>query len=274
VAHLTDPTYTQLLAGILPPAEARDLARHLEVGCEACEAFLASRPVADAVDGQVDAALSALAVAHSAGNDLEFRRILLRLDAEPAIRPGFVRRAGARLVAVAAILAIAGTASVVLRARTAAPPAWDGEKGSAPQIIPLRLRFVVVSPGAAGAPGLQKGVSGQAVPAAASLEFELELGRGAEVALVRVPAQGAPEVIFREPLHAGRTDLTIGGLPGVYPLSGLSGPQRFIAMASPARLDPARLERAAAALAPPARASADLPALDGLSLDVVEVLVR
>ena len=52
-------------------------------------------------------------------------------------------------------------------------------------MVPLKLRFLVLRPGPGSAPEIEKGVSGQAVPAEASLQFQVELGREADVVLAR-----------------------------------------------------------------------------------------
>jgi hypothetical protein len=274
VGHLNERTYGQLLAGDLPAGEARELARHLEDPCDVCESFLASPHAADAADGRVERALGALAAEEeSGGDDLEFQRIMRRVD-QDAAAPTRRRTAPARwLAAVAAGAIVAGAAGVILHARQPERPGWDGEKGTAVQGIPLRLGFLVVSTARGGAPDLEKGVSGQVVDAAASLQFEVELGRAAQVALVRVPPGGSPEVFFREALPKGRTTISVSGRPAAYPLAELAGSQRFVAVASAERLEPAQLERAAAA-APAARGGAPDAALEGLSLDAVEVTVR
>jgi len=276
VGHLNERTYEQLLRGDLPAGEARALAAHLEEDCEICEEFLAARPAADGADGRVERALGALRAADTpgdAGNDLEFQRIMRRVEggAAPGKRRGL---RGAGIAALAAAVLVAGTAGVVLRARQVERPGWDGEKGSAAQAIPLRLRFLVVSTTRGGAPDLEKGVPGQAVDAAASLQFEVELGRAGEVALIRATGRGAPEVFFRERLPAGRSAVSVAGRPAAYPLVELSGPQRFLAVASAERLDPARIERAIAAVQPAARGAAPEGELEGVSIDVVDVTVR
>jgi hypothetical protein len=112
------------------------------------------------------------------------------------------------------------------------------------------------------------------VSRAASLQFEIEAGRQAHVALLRVPPRGAPETIWSEPVPAGRTVVTLDGRPAAYPLAGAEeGAQRFVLVASDGRLDPSRAAAAAAALAP-ARATPELPSAEGLTFDWVEVEVR
>jgi len=263
-AHLTQRSYRRLLDGTMEEREAREIARHLERECEICEAFLESCVEVDAVDGRVDGALAALSPEGAEGHDLEFARIERGLRSSPP-----PRRRLAPVLAVAATLAVAGMAGLI--ATRVHPAGWTGEKGVA-RPVPLRLRFVVIQ-GLPARPGVEKGTSGEAVDASASLQFEVELGRAAEVALVRVPAAGAPEPFYRERLRPGRTGITVGGSPAAYPLRDLAGPQRFVAIAGE-RLDADRIARAAEALAPPASPAPDLPGLDGLSLDVVEVNVR
>lgn len=269
VTHLDAGTYERLRRGTLPPAEVRALARHLEGACETCEAFLASLPAADGLDGRVEAALGALPVAGAQGSDLEFARIERRLrgDGAPARRSG---RIVAGMVA-AAVLAV-GLAGVLAPRPAPERPGWDGLKGTG-QAIPVRLRFVVLAP-REGGPSVEKGVSGQEVSASASLQFEVETGRPAAVALVRVPVGGAPEIFWRARVGQGRTTVEMGGRPAAYPLSGLSGPQRFVLVASAEEPDETRLAAAARAISPRARTSSEPFAADGLSLDLVEVEVR
>ncbi len=270
--HLDEPTYAHLLEGTLEAAEARALARHLEGECPACEAFLASLPRADAVDGLVDRALASLAQRSPAGNDVEFGRIERRRRAL-ADAP---RRSPRRIApaALAAAVLAAGLAGLFLPRGAPDRAGWDGRKGTAPQAIPVRLRFVVITPRPNGPPALEKGVSGQALSAGSSLQFELEVGRSADVALVRVGQHGAPDLVWQERIGPGKVPVSVRGRPAAFPLFDALGPQRFVLVASEERLEPARLARAAAELAPPARVSPDLPGLDGLSLDVVEVDVR
>jgi hypothetical protein len=270
--HLTEDSYRRLVHGTLTGFEARSLAAHLEVPCEACEAYLEGRPAADALDGRVDAVLLSLAAhpAVAAGHDLGYARL------ERALRRpegGFSLRRWLPGVAVAAALAVAGLAGL-LRSPAPTGPAWDGEKGPASQPVPLRLRFLVVTPGLGGPPALERGLSGQEAPAAASLQFEVELGRPAHVLLARVGAGGAPEVFLSTSFGAGRHVVSLDGRPAAYPLAALSGPQRFLALASEAPLGPADAARAVGrgATAPglgPGREEG--PAI---SLDEVEVRVR
>ncbi len=273
VSHLDARTYAHLLHGDLPPAEARALGRHLEEDCPECEEFLASLPGADALDGAVDRALAALAPADATGqgNDVEFARIerrMAELEA-PRRRPRHVAPA-----ALAAAVLAAGVVGLLLPRAGSDRSAWDGVKGTEPRPIPVRLRFVVITSEPGGPPVLERGVSGQPVGPAASLQFEIETGIPADVALVRVPARGSPEVFWHERVGRGRASVAVQGRPAAYPLADLSGPQRFVLVASEHRLDEGRIARAAVPLAPPARVSPDIPTLDGLSLDVVEVDVR
>lgn len=263
--HLGPRAYRRLLDGTLEEGEAREMARHLERECEVCEAFLATCGEVDALDGQVDGALAALSPGAD-GHDLEFARI------ERALRTPPPQRRRAPVLAVAAAVAVAGIAGLVASRIHPTGGGWTGEKGVA-RAVPLRLRFVVIE-GLPARPGVEKGTSGEVVDSSASLQFEVELGRSADVALVRVSAAGAPEPFFRQRLRAGRTSVTVGGSPAAYPLRELAGPQRFVAIAAEGPLDGERIARAAAVLAPPGRLVPELPGLDGLSLDVVEVTVR
>lgn len=269
--HLTDDTYGRLLTGSLPPQVSRALSAHLAEPCEACEDLLRSRRAVDRVDGALDRALLSLApvAAGAAGQDLEYARIAraLRAGGPPAAPPRRAPRV--RLVAVAAAaVAVAGLAGL-LRAGLPAPPAWDGEKGTSVRPVPLRLRFLVVTPGAGGTPSLERGLTGQVVPASASLQFQVELGREAHVLLARAGRGGEAEVFLATRLPAGRHVIALGGRPAAYPLASLAGRQRFLALASEAPVGAAEAARALAP-GPPARRDEGPP----ISLDEVEVHVR
>jgi hypothetical protein len=272
VGHLTERTYARLIRGDLSPEEARAIVQHLDAPCAACEEFLAARPVADALDGRVDAALGVVAGARGRGNDLEFARIERRLR----VVPPPARRSPRRVlpaVAAAAVI-VAGLGGLLVLPGQREQPAWDGVKGGAPGAAPVRLRFAVVSPTRGGAPDVEKGVSGQVVQRGASLQFEIEAGRPAQAALVRVPASGPPELVWSDRVASGRSAVTVEGRPAAYPLADLEGVQRFVLVASEERLAPDRVARAASAVAPPAPVGPALGARGGLVLDVVDVEVR
>ncbi len=269
MTHLTAESCRRLLDGTLPADEARRLSDHLATECETCEEVLVSLPDADGADGLVDAALAALGpTATVRPNDLDFARIERRLRREPARRPRL------RTAALAAAVLLAGVAGLVLSPHGPDRRSPDGVKGASPAPVPVRLRFLVLSPVPGASPAIEKGVSGEVVIGSSSLAFEIEAGRAAEAALVRVPERGAPEVLWHDRVLPGRTPVSVEGRPAAYPVADLSGPQRFVLVASEDRIEEARAERAAAALAPPARVAPDAPGLDGLSLDVVEVIVR
>jgi hypothetical protein len=168
-------------------------------------------------------------------------------------------------VAAAAALAVAGVAGLLHR--PPAPDGWDGLKGQGLQVVPLRLRFLVIHPATGPAPEIEKGVSGQAVPAGASLQFQVELGREADVVLVRAAA-GAAEPFFHARLPAGRSVVSVAGQPAAYPLASLAGAQRFLALAGDQPIEPADVERAARGAA-----TSGGPG-QPISLDVVEVHVH
>lgn len=262
--HLDAPTLKALRDQTLPTGEARALAAHLDGGCEACERFLAGPGGADALDGLVDRALGRLArpaatPSQAAGHDLEFARIMGQVR-----RPSSARRWVTGL-AVAATVALAGVSALLPRAP--APDRWDGMKGAAMQPVPLRLRFLVLSPADGGPPALERGISGQAVPSDASLQFQVELGREAEVVLAHAVG-GRSEPFFRARLPAGRSVVTVAGQPAAFPLARLSGPQRFLALASEQAIEPGDVARAVAGTPAPPQAS------QPISLDQVEVIVK
>jgi hypothetical protein len=268
--HLDEQRHAELLAGTLRGEPARALARHLEAGCDTCEGFLAGRARTDGLDGRVDRALAALAAGaagprpapgeNGARGEDPFERVERRLagDAPPAPSPEERRLVPARrrrarpwlpLAAAAAVLA-AGLAALALRGARPAAPAWDGVKGVAPEgaaaaPVAVRLRFVVVE-GEGSAARLRRAESGERVPAAAGLQFEVELARPAHVTLVRVPPRGAPEPFFEGALAPGASLVAVDGRPAVYRLDGLEGPQRFVALAADEPLGPVALARALA----------------------------
>lgn len=261
-SHLDERRLDGLLRGRLDPAEARALADHLREPCELCERFLAGR--GGVLDAMADRALGASAPrGQEAGDDAELARIMRA-----------VGRRRARPVAVAAavaagLLAVAG-ATLAFMGR---PPAGeDGLKGPASAGPPVRLR-ALLSPAAApgAAPELERVGSGAEVSGSAGLLFRIEAGSPADLALVRV-GPGDLEVVYRAHAEApGAIDVSAGGKPAAYSLSGLSGRQRFVAIAG-RQLDSRRLEAAAAALR--AGAGPGDPRLAGLALDGLDVVVR
>jgi hypothetical protein len=257
--HLGPETVRRLLTGAIRGAEARDLARHLEAGCEACEAVLAAEGSAAALDGAADQALLRLGPPGEPGNDLEWARIRAALR-----RPERLRRFAG--VAAAAVLLFG--VGLALRP-SPAPDAWDGLKGAAPGAAGVRLRFSVVSPGPGG-PHLERGASGSAVPAEAQLLFRAEVGGPAALALLRVGPDGGEVVWEGRAQVAGPVDVEVGGRPAAVPLRGLSGRQRFVLVAAPS-LAPGRLAEALKSLASD---GAMAPSGSPLALDQVEVLVR
>lgn len=263
--HLTDDSYRRLVEGSMPAKEARALALHLGAPCETCELYLVARPRADALDGLIDRALLSLAPRSSEARGIR----LVPAPAARAPRGPTRRRRVLPGLALAATLALAGLAALL--AGPSQPPglAWDGEKGSAPAAVPLRLRFLVLTPGEGGPPSLERGVPGQEVPSTASLQFQVELGRPAHVLMARFAGGAAPEVFFAARLEAGRHAVSIDGKPAAYPLASLAGAQRFLALASEAPLGPADAARAAAD-----GRSAGLEGGQPITLDEVEVRVR
>jgi hypothetical protein len=290
--HLDARTHADLLAGTLGPDEARRLARHLAEGCERCENFLAARGGTDAADGRVDRALAAVAERGEEGSDAELAAIERRLRAGEARRdsmgarpepvsarpepvegrtersrawPGRRRVTGA--LAAAAVVLVAGLAALV--GRGPEQPGWDGTKGAAPAPSAVRLRFLVVD-GAEGPDALRRGASGEAIAPRARLEFEVELGHAAHVALARVGPDATVDVFWTGALDAGASIVTLDGRPAAYGLDGLRGPQRFVAIASAAPLDgPAAAHAAVAG----ARDGSGAPAA-AIATDAVEVRVE
>jgi hypothetical protein len=294
--HLDARTHADLLAGTLRRNEARLLARHLAEGCERCEDFLAARDGTDAADARVDRALAAVAQRGEEGSDAELASIERRLRAgegwsagneagalPDSVRPepvvlqahherGRTRRPWARrrttgALAAAAVVVIAGLAALV--ARGPDRPEWDGTKGAAPSPSAVRLRFVVVD-GAEGPDALRRGASGEAIAPPARLEFEVELGHAAHVALARVGPDATVDVFWTGALEAGASIVTLDGRPAAYGLDGLRGPQRFVAIASAAPLDGPAAARAAVA---GARDGSRAPA-PAIATDAVEVRVE
>ncbi len=269
--HLTRESLRRLLAGTIDQVEARAIAAHLEQDCPECEALLASTE-AGPLDGIADHALTALAPTRpeEAGNDVEYARI------QRMLRPRRSARRWAPLAAAAAALLTAGIGVHLAVQRSG--PGWDGVKGgSAAPARPVQLRVsaVAVQAQAGGQPRIWKVAGGDELPADAALQLRMEVGGAADVALARVGPGGAVHVFWHERVAApGPVRITVDGRPAAYPLAGLAGPQRFVALASPGRLAPERIAAAARRLAPPARIGGEGPALDGLSIDVVEITVR
>lgn len=258
--HLDPRTYAALLAGTLPPEEARALSGHLAGDCERCERFLAERGSADALDGAADAAIDrAFPPRGLPSDDLAFARLRRRLRPGPA-RP----RSSLALGALAATLLAFGLTRLLHQPKP--DSAWDGVKGAATHAPELHLRYVLLGAGGETA----RGGSGDTVPREASLLFELESGSGVEAALARVSPEGRVEIVWRDRIASGRTVLGSAGRASAYPLAGLSGRQRFVLVAGDGPLDPGRVERVVAALVDGGRPAAP----GGLSYDIVEVTVR
>jgi hypothetical protein len=265
VAHLTASAYARLLDGTLPRDEAAALARHLEGPCAECERFLAERGEADGADGELDRLLAALAARPGGeGSDAEFARIERRLA-----RGRRAARLRQVLPAALAAGAIAAGLAALILPRMPGGPAWDGVKGPAAPAPQVQLRFVVVTPGPGGRPSLEKGVSGARVDPGASLQLEVETGRPAEVAVLRVSAGAATELVWQGRVTGEATAISVDGRAAAYPLAGLSGAQRFVAVASEKPLDAASLA-AAVRVAEGANGAERL----GVSVSVVEVDVR
>ncbi|HSN14260.1 MAG TPA: hypothetical protein VLT61_06475 [Anaeromyxobacteraceae bacterium] len=223
----------------------------------------------DALDGAVDEAIAReLPSDAGAGNDLEFAKIARSLR---GARPGSRRVLLTSAIAASILVAgVAGLVAVGSRGSHGHDTTWDGTKGLTARPIPVRLRFLEMAPDRQ----IEKGISGEAVDAEASLLFEVEAARAAFAAIARVSPDGTAELIWSQRIGEGRTQVAVGGRPAAYPLTGLHGPQRFILVASDAALDDRRVLDAGRALAPPAGIGADDPALNGLSMDVVELSVR
>ncbi len=267
--HPDARTHAALQAGELRPDEARALSELLEGACAQGEPYLTAQMNVDPLDGLTDAVIArALPAVGGEGNDLEFARI------ERALRRAAKRwRRTIAPAAIAASLLLAGVAGIVAnqeRERSLGVSAWDGTKGHELRAIPVRLRFLKLEPGGQ----FDKGISGDTVSASSSLIFEVEAGRAADLALARVSPGGAAEIVWRQRVAAGPTQVAVDGRPAAYPLSGLAGAHRFVLIASDAELDDAHARSAAAALAPPRGLADDAPELDGLSLDVVDVSVH
>ncbi len=274
VMHLTEHTVRRLLDGTIDPAAARALAAHLESDCPECEALLAAGP-AGALDGLADRALTALAPVRpeEAGSDLEYARIQRKLRPHRSGRPRWTR-----LAALAATLVVAAGVVVLFAVERAGRQArWDGVKGVAGRLshpVPIRLRAIAVISEPSGL-ATWKVVSGEALPSRAALQIQLEVGGAADVAIARVGPAGELDVFWHERVAtAGPVRLSVAGRPAAYPLAGLGGPQRLVVVASPETLAADRVAAAARALAPPARIGGESPALEGLSIDVLEITVR
>jgi hypothetical protein len=266
--HLDPKTYAGLLAGTLPPAEARALAEHLAGDCEPCERFLAERDRADELDGLGDAAIDRAFPPRRMPDDaLAFARLRRRLRSATGGRR-WVRAAGA----IAASLLVVGVAGLLLhRRQPSAPPsaAWDGVKGAEVRAPLVRLGLARLDDRGEAT----RVSSGEPLDRSAKLVFELELDRAADVALARVQPGGDVELLWRSREAAGRTVLGRAGQVSAYPLASHLGPQRFVVVASEGAVDGARLNAALAAFRP-ARLELVSQVLGELSFDVAEVSVR
>ena len=277
--HLTRESQRKLLAGTIDQVEARAIAAHLEKDCPECEALLASEE-AGPLDGLADHALTALAPTRpeEEGNDVEYARIQRLLHPRRS-----ARRRWAPLAAAAAAALLTAGIGVHLAVQRSRRPSWDGVKGGTAgpaRPVQLRVSAVAVQAQAGGQPRIWKVAGGDELPADAALQLRMEVGAAADVALARVGTGGAVHVFWHERVDAaGPVRITVDGRPAAYPLAGLAGSQRFVALASPGRLAPEQVTAAVRALAPPAPIGGEGPALDGLSLagmsiDVVEITVR
>ena len=268
--HLDHDSYQRLRSGRLDPAEARELARHLEEECDVCEAFLAARPLDD-LDGVVDRALAGLAPpsAEARPSEGEFARI----RAATSGRARGTARMGRWVAAAAAVLMVGGVSLLVARSRSGQEAdSSAGVKGRQLSPVPARLRFAVVG-GEGGTLQLDRGRDGAVVPAGASLAFRIELGRPAYLAVLRIGG-GEREVVWKRRVdRAGVVDVSEGGRPAAYPLKGLSGVQRFALVASEAPITADDLA-AAARVATGAGAASGDARWSVMTLDVVEVTVR
>lgn len=277
VMHLTNDSLRRLVSGTADPAEARALAAHLAQDCPRCEALLEAQPPGP-LDALADHALTALPPPRpeEEGNDLEFARIQRSLRAATAARPRRLARWAPLAAAAGVLLAVGGL--VELTSQRGREPEWDGMKGvtsAAPRAVPLRLSAVAVAHDASGTPKVWKVASGDSVPADAALELRIEVGGAADVAIARVGVDGTVDAFWHERVGtAGTLQITIDGRPAAYPLASLSGPQRFVVLASPGALAPQQIAAAARSLAPRAASSSGGPPLEGLSVDVLGVTVR
>lgn len=240
--HLDAKKYEALLAGTLSPSEARSLAQHLSGDCDICEQFLASREAADDLDGRADAAiLRAAPAAPRPENELEFARIQRILRSE--------RRGKGRLLAVGAVaaslVAIAVAGLVTRHVGSTPDESWDGVKGAGATAPAVHLRFARLQPG--GEP--QKGINGETVDRGATLMFEVESNRAANVALARLAPDGAVELLWSQHVGSGRTVLGAQGKTAAYPLAAEGGRQRFVLVGAFGALDGQLVERAVRTLA-------------------------
>lgn len=267
--HLDQRSYSGLLAGTLPPREARDLAEHLSGDCEECERFVAGMTAADGLDGLSDAAIvRAFPPPPVSGGELELARIRRGLRAG-----GAPRRRILLPIAIAASLAMAGVAGLLVQraGRTVpASAAWDGVKGTDARPVQVRLRAVRLDANGGAAPVH----AGESLDPGARLLFEVEAERDTDVALVHLPPSGGAEIVWRRRVVSGRTVLTTGGRAAAYTLDGLAGPRRFAVIAAEGGLDDGGIARVTSALARPGAALHLAPSLAGASVDLLELSVR
>lgn len=207
--HL-DSDALRALAAREPDAVAH-FREHLAAPCEVCEEFLASAPETDALDGQTDALLLALAPRKEEAPRLDevgFARIRRQLRA-PAAAP---RRWVATVSALAAcLLAVVLVTQARKPAVTETPGAWDGRKGAGGR---MALELAVVARDANGA--LRRLDSDSAVPEGDVLLLRYHATEAGTGLLFQQSSGGPVELLGSFPLEAGTHDLAgPQGLAGV-----------------------------------------------------------
>lgn len=168
----------------------------------------------------------------------EFRRFVYpaTVDAvQDAAAPARGRRWGLAL----APLAAAAAAAVVLLLQPSGGPGPDylGTKGFAFQVF------------AGGPSGARAVASGESVPAAGALRFQVGPGRPCRLWVVSVDASGQVSRLFPAEGEGGALVEKQGPLPGGAVLDGRAGPERIYAVCTPSPLPFAEVEKAARAAA-------------------------
>ncbi len=274
--HLTNDNLERLLAGRATASEARALGDHLDYPCPRCEAVLARHGGAE-LEALADRALSGIEepTAEERGNDIEYARIRRAVQAAPALRPA---RRWIPAVAAAAVLLVAGGVGLELARDRARDDRWDGVKGMGQPLanpVAVRLSAAAVSGGPGSTARVWHVVGGDELPASAALQLRVEVGAPADVAIARIGPDGRADLFWHERAPtAGTVTVTAGGRPAAYPLQSLGGPQVFVALASRGRLTPERIRAVSGGVIGTAQAVTGGVSPDGVSVDVLSVVVR
>lgn len=204
------------------PEAVAYFAGHLAHPCETCEAFLATHPGPDLLDGQVDALLLALAPAGASApplDDVGLARVrrALRTHRPAAGRWGLV--AGGLAACLLAVLLLPRMRAADPSGQGGSATEWTGEKG---RLARIALEVSVVARDSEG--GLRRLDPGSPVKDSDVLLLRYHATEAGTALLFEQRQSEAPELLGHFPLAAGTHDLQgPQGLAGVS-LAGESGP--------------------------------------------------